>query len=681
MFTAKYVLRPVVTEDPLVFTSYIIVITLHLLANLSIDYCTWLAMSIRTLLELAFTHSGYTTSEVDSIVSDIPLDVRSLVDALSLYPKSDGYVCCPKCFMCYSLESYPDYCVAKQTSDSPECGRSLTQGIDRPSQRKRGRTRQPARRYLYQNLKEWTGRFVNRSDLKEHLNRDVYDTGAKDGEFLDIWDGKILRDFKGRDNLRFVRSIDGESRYVFGLNMDGFNPFGNKQAGKKVSTGAMYMVCLNLPIHLRYRVENIFLVGIIPGPHHPSLTQINYLLRPLVQDLLKFWRHGVYYTHTINNPHGCLVRCALVPVICDLLAARQLMAFGSFSSKHFCCYCGLEIDDIDNLDMSNWPSGVQSREEWVAIAERWRDADSKEQKVLFDTYGIRYTELLRLPYWDPVEFVVIDSMHSLFLTDLKHHCRSLWGMDVNVQDGDGLGGAKTAGSHQPDGVALAEAWDTVRRGREEEVDEIRPGLLKQMSLEAQLPLGGKKKKLIKQLKQMVGSFRSVESIHNQLTSNQRIELGWADENGIPAHPRPAKRKRGEDVGEEDLDRARVVFRAARTAGDFIKHLHKPVLLQFAVTLGTGLSLDFNIQTLKQMNKRELANELFNLVRKLQSTSLSISLKCTPSSAKNFVNGNPAGTSHLLSYHLCLPALLYHANLRSRASRILYRALRTSMRPI
>ena len=34
--------------------------------------------------------------------------------------------------------------------------------------------------------------------------------------------------------------------------------------------------------------ENTILVGLIPGPHEPS-HDINTFLKPLVDDLLKFW--------------------------------------------------------------------------------------------------------------------------------------------------------------------------------------------------------------------------------------------------------------------------------------------------------------------------------------------------------------------------------------------------------
>ncbi|TDL13162.1 hypothetical protein BD410DRAFT_735657, partial [Rickenella mellea] len=52
-------------------------------------------------------------------------------------------------------------------------------------------------------------------------------------------------------------------------------------------------------------------------------------------------------------------------------------------------------------------------------------------------HGLRWSELLRLPYWDPIKFTVVDTMHALFLGNLKRHCRQIFGMDVKIADGDG----------------------------------------------------------------------------------------------------------------------------------------------------------------------------------------------------------------------------------------------------
>ena len=65
----------------------------------------------------------------------------------------------------------------------------------------------------------------------------------------------------------------------------------------------------------------MFLAGVIPGPNEPPLTAINHYLSPLINEFHSFWDTGVRFSQTQNFPDGRLVQCALILVICNLLAA------------------------------------------------------------------------------------------------------------------------------------------------------------------------------------------------------------------------------------------------------------------------------------------------------------------------------------------------------------------------
>ena len=52
----------------------------------------------------------------------------------------------------------------------------------------------------------------------------------------------------------------------------------------KYSVGVIYLVILNLPREERYKLENIIVVGIIPGPKEPK-KNVNSFLVPLMEDL------------------------------------------------------------------------------------------------------------------------------------------------------------------------------------------------------------------------------------------------------------------------------------------------------------------------------------------------------------------------------------------------------------
>ena len=70
----------------------------------------------------------------------------------------------------------------------------------------------------------------------------------------------------------------------------------------------MYISILNLPREMRYNVENIILVGVIPGPHEPKKTMNSYLA-PLVRDLKHLWSGGVMKSASGNSVY---VRAALI---------------------------------------------------------------------------------------------------------------------------------------------------------------------------------------------------------------------------------------------------------------------------------------------------------------------------------------------------------------------------------
>ncbi|KAK0478105.1 hypothetical protein EDD18DRAFT_1114227 [Armillaria luteobubalina] len=44
----------------------------------------------------------------------------------------------------------------------------------------------------------------------------------------------------------------------------------------------------------------MYLVGVIPGPGHPSLDAVNHALYLLVDNFLQFWNPGVWFTHNIG---------------------------------------------------------------------------------------------------------------------------------------------------------------------------------------------------------------------------------------------------------------------------------------------------------------------------------------------------------------------------------------------
>lgn len=322
----------------------------------------------------------------------------------------------------------------------------------------------------------------------------------------DILGSTLLREIMGADGKPFLSTSGSEGRYVFTLAMDGFNPWRNKVAGKKDSVGGLYMICLNLPPAERYKPENMFLVGIIPG--HPSLDEINHFLRPLVNDLLEFFNPGVSYSRTPAFPNGRWVRLAVAPLVCDLVAARQMAGYASYNTiKFFCSFCLLSQHDIENTDKSTW--GERTLQEHLKRATQWRDAKTEaKREKLFKKHGIRWSELLRLPYWNPLIFTMIDLMHALLLGDFQRHVRDAMGMDVNFEDGDSLQDDPQTGPSRED---IARAQVIFRSGSDAQLGALPTSHLQEVAKERALQHIRKKPKLLQILQRHVSRMSALDS--------------------------------------------------------------------------------------------------------------------------------------------------------------------------
>lgn len=180
----------------------------------------------------------------------------------------------------------------------------------------------------------------------------------------------------------------------------------------------------------------MFLAGIIPRPKKPSLADINHSLKLLVDVLLEFFKPGVLYSRTARYKQGCQVRAILVPVVSDMLAAQQAGGFASPTATYFCTCCNLKIQDIENINRHSWPQ--QDVIEHVKAAKQWCDAESlEEQGVIFQNYGLRWSPLLQLPYWNPILFTTIEPMHVFDAGLFQTHCGQVWGIDTSNPGGNG----------------------------------------------------------------------------------------------------------------------------------------------------------------------------------------------------------------------------------------------------
>ncbi|KAJ2912507.1 hypothetical protein MD484_g7906, partial [Candolleomyces efflorescens] len=368
-----------------------------------------------------------------------PTDLRTARKELNLDPVKHTFACCPSCDAVHEptyengVTVYPSKCPATLFPASKgQCGAKLTKLL-----RKGGVAfRVPIRPYVMQDFTDFRARLYSRPGIEEMIRRYHRRCLENVGSPMvsDINEAAAIRGFKDCEGNTFVDSKE-EIRTVWSLSYDGYNPFHNKASGKSASVGAIGMACLSLPPSIRTKPENLYLVGLVPGPRQPRLEGLNGHLAPLVKVLKESYEGGTWFEQTYEHPEGRRSREAVIPSINDLPGALKLIGHASHTATLFCAKCHVTKKGINNIDTNSDPFKFVTQEEYRQAALDWRNAKTKAQrKASFKRTGIRYSVLLELDYWNPVSYVVIDGMHTLFLGIVRHHFRVVVGTHWN--DGD-----------------------------------------------------------------------------------------------------------------------------------------------------------------------------------------------------------------------------------------------------
>ncbi|KAG0140672.1 hypothetical protein CROQUDRAFT_27178, partial [Cronartium quercuum f. sp. fusiforme G11] len=103
---------------------------------------------------------------------------------------------------------------------------------------------------------------------------------------------------------------------------------------------------------------------------------------------------------------------ALITAVCDLPAIRKLIGYASHRAKMFCSFCYLPHSQNHDLNFTTWRS--RTIEGHKAESDAWRSATTHAQRdQLLKAYGVRWSILNELSYWDPTMFTVVKPMHLL----------------------------------------------------------------------------------------------------------------------------------------------------------------------------------------------------------------------------------------------------------------------------
>ena len=354
------------------------------------------------------------------------------------------YVVCPCCHSVYEYEdciqsvggetiskccrhvSYPNH---PQPSRRQQCGAILLKKV----RSGRGHKLVPIKVFPYMPLQKSLQSLANRPDFISACEQWRERMRIFPNAYLgDIYDGRIWHEFNSPIGHNF---LSAPMSYLLTLNVDWFQPFLHTQ----YSVGAMYLTIQNLPRNIRCKEENVILVGVLPGPSEPRLAMNSYL-SPFVEELKQGWERG--FAVTTSEGVQVRIRVALTCIACDIPASRKVSGFIGHNASLACNKClkkfpvqfGTPID-YSGFDRENW-TPRSCRLHRSHCQEILQETTKSGMRKMESKYGLRYSVLLDLPYFDPVRFTAIDTMHNLYLGTGKHAFK-VW-VNLNVLSSENL---------------------------------------------------------------------------------------------------------------------------------------------------------------------------------------------------------------------------------------------------
>ncbi|TFK59244.1 hypothetical protein BDN72DRAFT_946510 [Pluteus cervinus] len=205
--------------------------------------------------------------------------------------------------------------------------------------------------------------------------------------------------------------------------------------GRPHSTGPIFVAINNLPRDERFLQMNVICAAITPGPHEPTLEQLNNVLEPVETDLQQLKQGKVDLCPLVCICTYCLegvcmeiherdadmVYADALCTNCDTPASRKCLgAAGHTHDVNPCPYCKATIVDIDKLEGYTTESAPKEDFAVLKHAYRYKEADTEDQQTLLDYNGFRWARLNLLSSWLPTSKNLIDFMHNIYLGTVNH---------------------------------------------------------------------------------------------------------------------------------------------------------------------------------------------------------------------------------------------------------------------
>ncbi|KAI0027268.1 hypothetical protein K488DRAFT_74674, partial [Vararia minispora EC-137] len=203
--------------------------------------------------------------------------LQSVLEHMGVEPSFRVLPVCPTC-----LEVHPD--TLSDDATCSRCSEPLFRRTRRLPNRSSPDTRTdagdagPSRPFLqfpYHSIEAQLRDILAVPGIEEELEK-WRDLPRQPGRYTDSFDGRVLREIRGPDNRPFFENpspvCDDELRIGVTFGIDWFS-YLRSQIAPSHSSCPMSFNIINLPPSLRYRVSNMILAGIMPGPKEQNGDQ------------------------------------------------------------------------------------------------------------------------------------------------------------------------------------------------------------------------------------------------------------------------------------------------------------------------------------------------------------------------------------------------------------------------
>jgi hypothetical protein len=108
--------------------------------------------------------------------------------------------------------------------------------------------------------------------------------------------------------------------------------------GASTSRGIVLCACLNLPLEIWYKPENMYIAGIF-GPKGSCLEQLNDYIQPFIDNMVIGWDRDIRFSRSASHSSGHLA-CTAVAISCnDLSAAWKVSQLCAVTSHNYYTVC------------------------------------------------------------------------------------------------------------------------------------------------------------------------------------------------------------------------------------------------------------------------------------------------------------------------------------------------------